>query len=103
VHGIGPAARHYFGLNARRLTPRQACFLAAIIPSPNRAHRLVAAGLGERTFGARVDDLLLRLNGFQVVTDEALELGLQAPLHFAFGAPGAEDGAQLAPLPDGSD
>jgi penicillin-binding protein 1A len=87
LHGIGPAARHYFGVDARRLTPRQACFLAAIIPSPNRSHGLVAAGLGDRAYRARVDDLLLRLNGFQVLSDQALQLALEEPLRFAFGAP----------------
>jgi hypothetical protein len=87
LHGIGPAARHYFGVDARQLTPRQACFLAAIIPSPNRSHGLVAAGLGDRAYRARVDDLLVRLGGFQVLSDEALRLALEAPLRFAFGAP----------------
>ncbi len=87
LHGIGPAARHYFGADARLLTPRQACFLAAIIPSPNRSHGLVAAGLGERAYRARVDDLLLRLNGFQVLSDEVLRLALVEPLRFVFGAP----------------
>jgi membrane peptidoglycan carboxypeptidase len=86
VHGIGPAARHYFGVDARQLTPRQACFLAAIIPSPNRSNGLVAAGLGDRAYRDRVDDLLQRLGGFQVLTDEALAESLQEPLRFAFGA-----------------
>jgi penicillin-binding protein 1A len=87
LHGIGPAARHYFGVDARRLSPRQACFLAAIIPSPNRSHGLVAAGLGDRAYRTRVDDLLQRLNGFQALDDEALARALVEPLHFAFGAP----------------
>lgn len=87
LHGIGPAARAYFGVDARGLTPRQACFLAAIIPSPHRSHALVAAGLGERAFRARVDDLLQRLNGFQVITDGTLQQALGERLAFAFGAP----------------
>jgi hypothetical protein len=87
LHGIGPAARAYFGVDARQLTPRQACFLAAIIPSPVRSHGLVAAGLGERAYRTRVEDLLQRLNGFGVLTDAALEQALAERLHFAFGAP----------------
>jgi penicillin-binding protein 1A len=93
LHGIGAAARHYFGVDARRLTPRQACFLAAVIPGPVRAHGLVAGGLGERAYRDRVDDLLLRLHGFQVLTDEALEEALEEPLRFAFGGvPSPDDG-----------
>jgi membrane peptidoglycan carboxypeptidase len=87
LHGIGPAARAYFGVDARKLTPRQACFLAAIIPSPVRSHGLVAAGLGERAYRTRVEDLLQRLNGFGVLSDTALEQALADRLHFAFGAP----------------
>jgi hypothetical protein len=92
LHGIGAASRHYFGVDARQLTPRQACFLAAIIPSPNRSHRLVAAGLADRAYRSRVDDLLLRLNSFEVISDESLHGSLEEPLRFAFGAP--------APRPD---
>ena len=92
LHGIGAAAQRYFGVDARRLTPRQACFLAAIIPGPIRAHGLVAAGLGERAYRDRVDDLLLRLHGFQVLTDETLHEALEEPLRFAFGPVPSPDG-----------
>jgi monofunctional biosynthetic peptidoglycan transglycosylase len=34
IFGIGAAARHYFGVNAADLTPRQAARLAAILPDP---------------------------------------------------------------------
>jgi membrane peptidoglycan carboxypeptidase len=36
IYGIEPAARAYFGKGARELTPRQAVYLASIIPSPVR-------------------------------------------------------------------
>ncbi len=103
VHGIGPAARHYFAVDPRQLTPRQACFLAAVIPGPSRSHRLVTAGLGEQAYRTRVDDLLLRLNGYQVISDEELQRALEEPLHFAFGAaPGGAlaDGPVAAPEDD---
>ena len=38
LHGIGPAARHYLGKDARALTPREACFLVTLVPSPVRSH-----------------------------------------------------------------
>jgi monofunctional biosynthetic peptidoglycan transglycosylase len=34
VFGVGAAARHHFGRDARRLTPAQAALLAAILPDP---------------------------------------------------------------------
>jgi monofunctional biosynthetic peptidoglycan transglycosylase len=34
IFGIEAAARHYFGVSASSLTPRQAAWLAAIIPNP---------------------------------------------------------------------
>ncbi|MCA9541321.1 MAG: transglycosylase domain-containing protein, partial [Myxococcales bacterium] len=36
VYGIGRAARYYFGKDARRLTPREAVFLAMLKPAPRR-------------------------------------------------------------------
>jgi monofunctional glycosyltransferase len=34
VFGVGAAAKHHFGRDARRLTPEQAALLAAILPDP---------------------------------------------------------------------
>lgn len=34
IYGVQAAARHHFGTTARRLTPRQAALLAAILPKP---------------------------------------------------------------------
>jgi monofunctional biosynthetic peptidoglycan transglycosylase len=36
VFGIETAAKHYFGVPASRLSPRQAAWLAAILPAPRR-------------------------------------------------------------------
>ncbi|QDG51101.1 hypothetical protein FIV42_10245 [Persicimonas caeni] len=34
VYGIGPAAQHYFGKDARELTPKEAVFIAILKPAP---------------------------------------------------------------------
>ncbi|MEZ4475744.1 MAG: biosynthetic peptidoglycan transglycosylase, partial [bacterium] len=44
VYGIGPAARHYFGVSPAALTPRQAAFLAMAKPSPRYADALRRRG-----------------------------------------------------------
>lgn len=36
IFGAEAAARHYFGVSASRLTPRQAALLASILPSPRK-------------------------------------------------------------------
>lgn len=36
VFGVEAAARHYYGVSAARLNPRQAAWLAAILPAPRR-------------------------------------------------------------------
>ena len=41
-------------------------------PAPTAPTGWSARGLGDRAYRDRVDDLLLRLNGFQVLSDEAL-------------------------------
>ncbi len=44
LYGIGPAARHYFGKDARELTPMEAIFLATIKPSPSYGAHLMRRG-----------------------------------------------------------
>jgi len=83
LYGIGGAARWYFGKDARTLTPREACFLAAAIPGPRRAAGLVEAGLGEEAFRQRIDDLLLKLGVTGVLGEEDLARELDARLVFA--------------------
>ncbi len=83
--GIGPAARHWFGVEARELTPRQAAFLATIIPNPVRFHFMWSRGAPTEGWDQRVNDLLLKLNAQGVLDDEALLAALSEPL--AFGQP----------------
>jgi membrane peptidoglycan carboxypeptidase len=106
LYGIGPAARRYFGVEARALTPRQACFLAAVVPAPRRGWALVESGQAAEALRQRIDELLLKLNGYAVIDDETLQRELEAPLVFAFGAtptsaaPLAGGDAALEPDPE---
>jgi hypothetical protein len=114
LHGIGAAARRYFDEDARALTPRQACFLAAIIPSPVRSHAAVAAGRPASLWSARIDDLLVKLHATGVLDDAQLAEALAAPLAFgplappappAAGPPGdgrGPEGDGAAPVDDGA-
>ncbi len=83
--GIGPAARHWFGKDARALTPKEAAFLASIIPSPLRYHAMFAKGAAPEAWEARVNGLLVRMAELGALSDDQLVEGLEAPLRFAGG------------------
>lgn len=83
LHGIGPAARHYFGTDARALTPKQAAFLASIIPNPVRYHAMYARGALWESWEQKVAELLLRMSEVGVLSEEELLAALAEPLVFA--------------------
>jgi penicillin-binding protein 1A len=85
VFGIGEAARHWFGKDARALTPREAAFLATIIPNPARHGGAHARGAPSPAWDARVDALLVRLRELRVLSDEELDAALGERLSFTQG------------------
>ncbi len=94
VRGIGEAARHWFGKDARALTPKEACFLATVIPNPVKYERYRRRGALTDAWEERVRGLLLKLHATGAIDDEQLYLAWDAPLRFA-GAPGPDE--PLAP------
>jgi hypothetical protein len=112
--GIGPAARHWFGKDARQLTPKEAAFLATVIPNPVRYHSMWNRGWVSEAWEQRVDDLLRTMYGQGNLTGEELEAALGEPLVFARpeggenGSPAGDDGrvapagAALPALPHGA-
>jgi hypothetical protein len=85
LHGIGPAARHYFAKDARQLTPREAAFLASVIPSPARFHALFERGEMTEGWLERIDAILLRMAAFGQLGEDQLMEALHQPLVFARG------------------
>ncbi len=85
LHGIGPAARHYFGKDARELTPREAAFLASVLPSPARFHALFERGEMTEGWLERIDAILLRMAAFGQLGEDELMEALRQPLVFARG------------------
>jgi membrane peptidoglycan carboxypeptidase len=84
VHGIGPAARHWFGKDARALTPREAAFLATVIPNPVRYEYMRRRGLSP-AWTDRVNELLRRMTEQGALSDEDLSRSLEEPLVFTEG------------------
>ncbi len=85
IHGIGPAARHYFGKDARDITPREAAFLASVIPAPARFHAHFARGEMPDYWIERIDAILLRMAAFGMLGEDELREALQQELVFARG------------------
>ena len=85
VFGIGPAARHWFGKDARALTPKEAAFLASIIPNPLRHEAQHARGGPSAALEARVQDLLFKMTLHGALTGDDLVRALEEPIVFAGG------------------
>ncbi len=80
LHGLGPAARHYFGKNPQDLTPREGAFLVALIPGPIKYQPSFAGGVLSRGFTRLVNGVLRRLASVGMLTDEELKAELETPL-----------------------
>ncbi len=85
IHGLGEAARHYFGKPAWALSPREAAFLASVIPNPIRYHVYYDRGALTEAWNQRVNELLLKMREAGQLTDEQFANALAEPLVFARG------------------
>jgi membrane peptidoglycan carboxypeptidase len=96
VWGIGPAARHWFGKDARALTPKEAAVLAAVIPNPVRYHeQLFARGELTEAWETRVRGLLFTMAEQGALSEPELFEALAQPVTFSSAA----TAAVTAPLP----
>ena len=87
VNGIGEAARHWFGKDARSLSPKEAAMLATVIPNPVRYERYRRRGALTPAWEARVGDLLAKLHATGVLDDEGLRAAEAETLTFAANPP----------------
>jgi membrane peptidoglycan carboxypeptidase len=90
VYGIGPAARHWFGKDARDLTPKEAAFLATVIPNPVRYHYMWNRGWLSEHWEERVEGLLRTMASQGSLSEDELAGALSQPLTFARCAAGTE-------------
>jgi len=82
VNGIGEAAQHWFGKNARALSPKEAAMLATVIPNPVRYEMYRRRGALTPAWEARVADLLAKLHATGVLDDEGLRAAEAETLAF---------------------
>jgi membrane peptidoglycan carboxypeptidase len=87
VNGIGEAARHWFGKDARTLSPKEAALLATVIPNPVRYEMYRRRGALTPAWEARVGDLLEKLHTTAVLDDEGLRVAEAETLTFVANPP----------------
>ena len=87
VNGIGEAAQHWFGKNARALSPKEGAMLATVIPNPVRYEMYRRRGALTPAWEARVGLLLAKLHTAGVLDDEALRAATAETLTFAAPPP----------------
>jgi len=83
IYGIGEAAQHYFGRDATELTPKEAAFLATIIPNPIKYHAYYRHGALSEVWEKRVRDLLIKMRDRGVLDEKAFAEANEAPIVFA--------------------
>ena len=82
VHGIGPAARRWFGIEPNKLSPAQAAFLAALTPAPTSTdRRLRAAGGMDDLMRRRVRAILGSMRVNRLISPEGYAAAIAEQLH----------------------
>ena len=81
IYGIGEAAERYFGERPQSLTPKQAAFLATIIPNPKKYYWYYARGYLTSNWEEKVDRLLDKEAELGFI-DAPQRVAATEPLHF---------------------
>jgi len=87
IYGIGPAAKHYFGVPAKDLKPEQAAFFSSILPSPKRRYVQYchATGTLDAKWDAYVKRIVKKNHERQRLSDGELAETLARPFKFDRG------------------
>lgn len=88
-YGLVAASQHYFGKPPAELTPKEAAFIASVIPSPKRYHQYCQTGLLSEYFEERVMRLVGLLRDREVISQEEYEVAASTQLEFAAPTPPA--------------
>ena len=81
LYGLGEASDRYFGERPPELTPKQAAFLASIIPNPKKYYWYYSRGALTPNWEDRVGDILDKMEEVGVI-DAAQRSAAEAPLEF---------------------
>ena len=82
IYGINAAAHYYFGVDARHLTPKQAVFLATIIPNPIKFGVYFRKGATSKNWDEHMAHLIDKLRERGDLDDSAYQKALADPVVF---------------------
>ncbi|MBS2029482.1 MAG: transglycosylase domain-containing protein [Deltaproteobacteria bacterium] len=82
IYGINQAAHYYFGVDARRLTPKQAVFLATIIPNPIKFGVYFRKGATSKNWDEHMAHLIDKLRERGDLDEAAYQKALNDPVVF---------------------
>jgi membrane peptidoglycan carboxypeptidase len=82
LHGLRPAARHYFGKEPGALTPKEMAFLVTLIPGPIKYQRSFEEGALSPGMEPLVTNLLSKLRSLEALSSEEYEAALAETLTF---------------------
>ncbi len=111
LYGIKDAAQHYFGKSPGQLSPREAAYLALIIPGPMLYHSHYEQGVVPYKFQQKVEVLVDKLVKLGTLKPEQVPPAESDPIRFrrgkgapvpAPGAPGAPGKAPAGTPPPGT-
>jgi hypothetical protein len=83
IYGVRRAARHYFGKEPGELTPKEAAYLATVIPSPKRYYGYFRKGALTENWEQHVMHLIEKLRDAGYVTPAQYDEAAWTPLRFA--------------------
>jgi hypothetical protein len=87
IHGLRPAARHYFGREPQALTPAEMAFLVTIIPGPIKYQSSFAHGSPGPGLNSLIDALLGKLRSVHAIGEEEYTQALREPIVVDTGSP----------------
>jgi hypothetical protein len=83
IYGVKRASRHYFAKEPSELTPKEAAYLATIIPNPKMYYGYFRRGSVSEKWEARVMYLVGKMRDGGFLTDDQFEQAAWTPLRFA--------------------
>lgn len=100
IYGLAQAARHYFRREVGELTPKQAAFLATIIPNPIKYYAYYRQGALSEVWERRVHELLIKMKERGFLSEAEFTEADGAPIGFVSSKENqarAKEGATFEP------
>ncbi len=85
IYGIGAAARHYFGKEARDINPVEAAFFSSILPNPKKRYKQYCSDKLWTATEHKIQRILALMHKRERITDDEYAVAQATPLVFYHG------------------